>query len=56
MTHLQHDVLRKPQGSVKLDDQTRISHVRGELTFEVSIYIYINTQHFYMLHQYVLKH
>ncbi|XP_069117939.1 pleckstrin homology domain-containing family H member 1-like isoform X2 [Argopecten irradians] len=32
----QHDVLRKPQGTLKLDEQTRISHVKGELTFEIT--------------------
>ncbi|XP_071081218.1 pleckstrin homology domain-containing family H member 1-like isoform X1 [Haliotis cracherodii] len=32
----QHDVLRKPQGSIKLDEQTRISRSSAELTFEIT--------------------
>jgi len=29
-------MLKKPQGSIKLDDQTKISRTHGELTFEVT--------------------
>lgn len=32
----QHDVLRKPQGHIKLDMQTKINKSQGELTFEVT--------------------
>ncbi|XP_052769794.1 pleckstrin homology domain-containing family H member 1-like isoform X1 [Mya arenaria] len=32
----QHDMLKKPQGSIKLDDQTKISRTHGELTFEIT--------------------
>ncbi|XP_048737628.1 pleckstrin homology domain-containing family H member 1-like isoform X3 [Ostrea edulis] len=32
----QHDVLRKPQGTIKLDEQTRIDNTKGETTFQVS--------------------
>ncbi|KAJ8308071.1 hypothetical protein KUTeg_012945 [Tegillarca granosa] len=32
----QHDVLHKPQGSIKLDEQTSIVHTKGELTFEIT--------------------
>ncbi|XP_052276494.1 pleckstrin homology domain-containing family H member 1-like isoform X1 [Dreissena polymorpha] len=32
----QHDMLKKPQGCIKLDDQTKISRTHGELTFEIT--------------------
>ncbi|XP_060600776.1 pleckstrin homology domain-containing family H member 2-like, partial [Ruditapes philippinarum] len=31
----QHDMLKKPQGCIKFDDQTKISRTHGELTFEI---------------------
>lgn len=32
----QHDVLRKPQGTISLDEQTRIDNTKGETSFQVS--------------------
>ncbi|VDI62691.1 Hypothetical predicted protein [Mytilus galloprovincialis] len=32
----QHDVLRKPQGSIKLDDQSRVVHTKGEMAFQIT--------------------
>ncbi|KAK3597816.1 hypothetical protein CHS0354_029375 [Potamilus streckersoni] len=32
----QHDVLRKPQGSIKLDEKTRINRSKEQLTFEIT--------------------
>ncbi|XP_061173057.1 pleckstrin homology domain-containing family H member 1-like isoform X2 [Saccostrea echinata] len=32
----QHDVLRKPQGTISLDEQTRIDNTKGETTFQIS--------------------
>ncbi|KAL4238975.1 Pleckstrin y domain-containing H member 2 [Mactra antiquata] len=31
----QHDMLKKPQGCIKFNDQTKISRTHGELTFEI---------------------
>lgn len=33
---LQHDVLRKPQGTISLDEQTRIDNTKGETSFQVN--------------------
>ncbi|XP_022332423.2 pleckstrin homology domain-containing family H member 1-like isoform X4 [Crassostrea virginica] len=32
----QHDVLRKPQGTISLDEQTRIDNTKGETSFQLS--------------------